>query len=380
MTRILCALALVGFGCLLASAPAQTFLVDPHGRPGSHFTTIVDAVAAVPDGATLRVVGGRYQPFVIDGKGITILGTGAVVGVGPPVGGVVIRNLSASQRVVLVGLELSGSGGGILWAHDCAGSVTFDGLRVNPYPTAAVVLIERCDQVLLRDVRPTSLVPVGAALRDSGAALERCEFAGQSGYQGGPVTYYSSPGLVVQRGLTRLSDCEVGGGIGTPALGGPQPAIQATAARIELRGPGRLGALGVPIIAGTAQVDRDPAFAFVGAPVGPGVQLTRRTMTTVLGDSASPGQSLSAAVTGLAVPTVLVVGLPGPPVAVAGLVGELWVDPAVHVFAAFGQPPLAGSVAVPAGPGFLGLQLAWQAVAFVGQTAEVSNPCWVTVR
>ena len=51
--------------------PAQIFVVDCSGGPGTDFTSIRAAVAAVPDGARLLVRPGIYQPFVVDGTSRT---------------------------------------------------------------------------------------------------------------------------------------------------------------------------------------------------------------------------------------------------------------------------------------------------------------------
>lgn len=71
---------LVGLS-LSCALSAQTFVVDAAGGPGSNFTDIAAAVAAVPDGATLLVRPGSHGGFAIAGKGIALLAQpGAVVG------------------------------------------------------------------------------------------------------------------------------------------------------------------------------------------------------------------------------------------------------------------------------------------------------------
>ena len=63
-----------------SAAMAQTYVVDAANGPGTHFTDIPAAVAAVPDGAVLEVRLGAYSPFTIAGKGLSVLfGSGATV-------------------------------------------------------------------------------------------------------------------------------------------------------------------------------------------------------------------------------------------------------------------------------------------------------------
>ena len=46
-------------GLWLTCLPAQTFIVDASNGPNANFTSIVAAVSAVPDGATLVVLAGN---------------------------------------------------------------------------------------------------------------------------------------------------------------------------------------------------------------------------------------------------------------------------------------------------------------------------------
>ena len=59
---------------LVGPLAAQTFIVDQNGGPGVHYQDLPRAVAAVPDGAVLRVRAGNYSTFVLANKGLSILG------------------------------------------------------------------------------------------------------------------------------------------------------------------------------------------------------------------------------------------------------------------------------------------------------------------
>ena len=63
---------------LLAPLKSQTIFVDTNNDPGTHFTDLPTAVAAVPDGAVLQVRAGSYSGFSVSGKGLSILGAAGV--------------------------------------------------------------------------------------------------------------------------------------------------------------------------------------------------------------------------------------------------------------------------------------------------------------
>lgn len=102
LTRALASLPLLPVaGPMLA---AQVFVVDAAGTVGSHFKNLPEAIATVPDGATLRVRTGHDTGFVIDGKGLAIVGEGTVrvslgtLGwLGPPDTPIVVARTAASQ-------------------------------------------------------------------------------------------------------------------------------------------------------------------------------------------------------------------------------------------------------------------------------------------
>src|SRR5262245_51356283 len=98
------------FLACLAVAPCfasggTRILGDPSGTV---YATVQAALDAAPDGATLLVPQGQYQPFAIDGKSTTIVGfPGAMVEVH---GTIDVRNLQEDSSVVLIGLRASAVG------------------------------------------------------------------------------------------------------------------------------------------------------------------------------------------------------------------------------------------------------------------------------
>lgn len=113
---------LVASFCLSSLAQAQTYVVDVNGS--GTFTDLPTAVAAVPSGATLRVLPGSYAPFTLANKSLTIVGFGASVRMSA---NVVIGPTTSSDSVRISGLGLrSDLAPAELRILSCAGPVVVD--------------------------------------------------------------------------------------------------------------------------------------------------------------------------------------------------------------------------------------------------------------
>src|SRR5690349_16883054 len=71
------------------------------------FTTLQSAVDAALEGESLIVAPGPYASFTIDGKSVHVVVTGS--GHATITGKVTVKNLGATQRVLLSGLDVTGS-------------------------------------------------------------------------------------------------------------------------------------------------------------------------------------------------------------------------------------------------------------------------------
>jgi hypothetical protein len=116
-------LALFALVASTPSARADVLIVDASG--GGDFTELQAAVNASADGDTLLVRAGTYDAFTLDARALDVVADEqAVVTV---MGTVYLRNLAASQEVVLSGLTLADGGffgsAGCLNILDCAGQV-----------------------------------------------------------------------------------------------------------------------------------------------------------------------------------------------------------------------------------------------------------------
>lgn len=126
----------------------QTFVVDAAGGPGTQFSDIATAIAAVPDGATLVVRAGNYARFAISDKSLAILAEPNVT-IAPDLAltPITIGNLSANKRVVLRGMKLHHT---VVCSH-CDGRLLFEDLEpANLSFGLCALSLTDCDQVVVR--------------------------------------------------------------------------------------------------------------------------------------------------------------------------------------------------------------------------------------
>src|SRR5262249_28568925 len=124
-------------GLLLATvASAQTFVVDQANGPGTNFTTLVAAVAAVPDGAVLLVRPGTYAGFAISQKGLLVLADPGVT----LSSDVTVSNTAPQQQTLLRGFVWTSnnvvSGPAFLRLASCQGAVAVEAMS-TPTPNFA---------------------------------------------------------------------------------------------------------------------------------------------------------------------------------------------------------------------------------------------------
>lgn len=178
----------VGLVLLLAtSAAAQVYVVDANNGAGTNFTDLPPAVAAVPDGAVLRVRAGTYTPFTLQNKGLRIVGEASVT-LDRSLGHIAIGPTTAAQVVVLRNLLLPVYG---VRVTDAAGPVVVEQCRRHPFlgfvqasdfelTRAANVQIHEC--VLVDHVVGTSQPTVPAiAATDATLQVSRSSIAALPG-------------------------------------------------------------------------------------------------------------------------------------------------------------------------------------------------------
>jgi hypothetical protein len=358
-------------GCLgLASVPAQTFVVDAAGGVGVHYTSIVAAVAGVPDGSTLVVHAATYAPFDIVGKGLTILAEpGTSVS-----GGVLVLGTAANQPVVVRGVTATSTR-----VLSCLGPVHLVALGTSP--TIASLQVSDSSQVLVDGGDFVSFLGPAARVTNCPAFV----LVGSRAIAG------IGHGLDVQASDVQVVDCELRGGVGV---------APATAFGLHVSAGSRVRLLGATSVrAGTSQpassgpqlaigyfgqVRAAPSVQVVGA-VGPNVafQATNECALRVTGGVIS----MSATATLRGDPGAIAglwLGLPAPASVLSGFASDgLWLAPSSAAPVAMGvlAGPLAVSVSVPTHAQLIGQSFGFQAVTWhAAASFTLSNPGWFPVR
>jgi hypothetical protein len=309
---------------LVPSPAAQTFVVSAAGGPGVAFTDMPQAVAGVPDGATLLVRPGNYSNFTIDAKGLTVLADLGVTVQLWPIGIVTVQNLAVHQTVVLHGLELSGSlAPSSLQCQGCLGTVLVQRCRLAPNPggSGGSLRVTQCREVRVAD---SEFLPIGGPALAIGAsavfvARTRGATAGGSG-----------AAIVATGSALELTDCDLRSwGIGSFAA----PVYIDAGCVARLSGTTMLQALApavawTPAIAGYGTVVLDPGVLLVAnvPAIEPGVTTVVRAMPAVAAPAAPLGAIATASLS-----------LP------AGAIGGLWFGRPVPAFVA---PPFAVPLAL----------------------------------
>jgi hypothetical protein len=382
-------LALCG---LVTTTRAQTFVVDAANGPGTHFTSLVAAVAAVPDGAVLDVRPGSYAGFSLSGKGLTVLGQPGVAITST----IAIGNTQAHHTIVLRELAWPtaqlASGNTLLQLDTCRGPVLLEHLAQPPHTNCLPgsplggchrttgLSAQRCAQLAVQQCT----LQCTAQLVDCDTLVVGSTIAGESAFLAWTMQA-GRTALLVQGGRVQIAGAStVTGGNGYPAgrfgaaAGHGVGAVGGDVRILDgIVGAGVNGWLpGYTVWTSGATLRIAPRVALFG-PFGP--LIGTDVMPTASGQGAAPGGTLTAAVRSEPGDVVIVVvGLPGPPTLLAGAQDAFWIDAGVHVFATVGVQgvaPVTANVAVPPIPALRGTRLHWQGACFGPATGfQASNP------
>jgi hypothetical protein len=367
--------------CLLLSfgaSPAQTFIVDASGGAGSSFTSIAIAAATVPSGAVLQVVAGVYDPFVVSGKSLTILGQQGVVVVGPPFGpgNVLVQNTTATQVVTIRDVRLRSSFGGPLGidCSNCFGPVLLEDIALDASFYTGIrklLTVQNCAQLAMTRCGPFFEQPAGTR-----AAIE---------ISASDVVLRECPTDAVLGCCLRATSATVQLVDALYTNAGALPTVDLLGSSLRVLGTSRLESA-VPlslflVLGGNGSVVADPSVTLIGN-VTPGVALVIAPQALVRASGGQLGSVTLATMDGPAGQLgALFLGSLGPRQSVPGMGNQTWIAPgsfAAGPIGVFG-PQLTASVPVPNVPGLLGQVFVWQGVAF-GATAgfSLSNPALFT--
>ncbi|MCK5941564.1 MAG: hypothetical protein KAI24_06315 [Planctomycetes bacterium] len=344
---------------LLTPAPGQTFVVDAANGPGAQFAGIGQALAVVPQGATLLVRPGDYLPFTIDGHDVTMLcEPGArVFAFGHAI--VTIENLLASQQVTIRGLRIGSFTDAGFQCWNCQGTVLLDGCRgdLGTSFVGGSLSAHGCDDVRLADC---------VFFRSSTSACYLLN-SNLSGVAGSFAAHFPNAGLFAQHSTIQLSDYQIGNG-------GYYEAVGLDQSHLRMLGDGwltttALGGIGGggPVISGNGtarlalSVIVDPGTA---APFGPTTQVNVVDMPSVVADTDGPGGLAAAELTGpTGAAAALFLALPAPPTTPWPGLDPVLFAPGTESLQAAGslQPALQAGYVVPPLPLLRGTRVTWQA-------------------
>ncbi len=371
------------FAFLLAAPSfAQTFVVDTANGPGTDYTTIAAATAAVPDGSVLLVRAGLYFEFTIAGKGLKVLCEPGVTVLQSFFGGspIAVHGLAAHQGVVLRNFRF-GTGNNTpsdvgIDIVNCQGSVLLDDVRQTSFATVDVIG-SAAVQVRRHRFDPVTATSIRYRVSASNVVLEDCELGPGPGSFGG-----SAPSLELTGGTLQVADCTIRGGFNLVSAG---PAMQLNGGDARLLGATSLLAAAAPsagasAVVGTGTLRVEPTVTLTGAApvVAPTITLTTKVMPRVRATLAAGVGTveLTGATGHLA---ALALALPGPRQSV-GLEDALWLD--LGTFGGLGATVLGASpfaASLPLPPAVLpGARVVFQGATFdplVG--LQLSNPSFV---
>ncbi|MCC7061958.1 MAG: hypothetical protein IT456_04080 [Planctomycetes bacterium] len=366
--RLLCA-ALFCIG----TTTAQVFVVDVNNGPGTDYTSIATAVAAVPDGAVLQVRPGTYSPFRIQNKSLSVFGTTGVIVSNSYFAypAIEIADLASDRFVSLREVSWTGNAGPLGFALKCrnsTGTIVIERCTGSSLPASdSALIVSSCDRVFVRDssIVHTSFVDNAISAYLSNVVMTNCNITTQQGIsirQGG--------------GRVHLANCRIQGssqlGLALAVMSGGE---------LLLHGGTTLSStVAQPAVAGIGTVTLDPSVTLQGLaipPFDPNLTLVNRTIPPL---DASTQALFGTAMATLDVPNgsigYLCVGFAGAPSFTAGVVDPIWLAAGYALHAVGSAPAVTGGYAVPNAPWVLGIQVAWQGAVLDTATGSiaVSNP------
>ena len=345
--------------------PAQTFVVDVAGGPGSQFVDLPTAVATVPDGATLIVRSGTYVGVAIVQKSLTILadpGTYAF-------GGIFVRDLLATQQVVIRNVGVSGFSTSTLAAFDNEGVVVFDSCGTSAN-NPVWLNVQGSTDVRIRNCVLQYGTPLGVFT--SSVRVSDCEIA----------TTWPYSACTMVDSFAEFSDCTItagGGSAGSSAILGQNSQVRLLGSTVLRSGAFPNGYSGT-VLTGTINVRLTPGVVLdpiSGPATTAGVTLTTIAMPSVAATTGPAGTTATATMTGPAgALAALYISFPAPLTFVPGVVDAIAILPGTAFLAAAGtlSPSIAAGYTVPPHPLLRGVTLTWQGATIdATQGLQISN-------
>jgi hypothetical protein len=361
---------------LILTAPllrAQVFIVDASQGPGFSFSRLPEAVERVPDGATLIVRPGIYEPFQIIAKKLTILAAPLVVVTsnGGPIA-ITVADQGTHQPVLLRGLHLASV---TLALRSVRGAVHLEDC-VSHLSLPATCEVVDCTQVSM------SRCAFLAGERAAAAAVFRTSnvVCVDSGFYLTSATP-DTAALALQRGRTQL--------VRSSVLGGQSPTshgITMLDGQLRVLGPGSVETYGsAPSITGTGTVLANSLSILNPRPSSSITLVTVADAATWSTPATLGGTTTGSLESNSGHLGALLFGLPAARQLVTGFAEELWLAPTSAQIVGVGVLTwplgnLARTVRVPALPALLGSQFGWQGLtADPARGLVFANPAWFSI-
>jgi len=261
-----------------AALSAQTtWIVNPGGGPGVHFTDLPAAVAAANDGDTIVVQWGPFLTGVTGfttNKGLTIVSDSQVL-LDTMSTAVTISGLPAGRQFRLLGFAGPRDHEMFVRVQNCAGEVHLENLHASEpglfSPAGTGIWISNCALVTLRDVEGFGAPAV--RIDNSTVVLANCRLGVTTlGIGGGPCLHATDATVDVsepQFDTGFSSDCVT--------LVRTHLRLGGTSASRIKAGNQLLGFPGTPIVTTLGSVTIDPNVQLLGTPGGATARCPART-------------------------------------------------------------------------------------------------------
>lgn len=353
---------------LAAPLPSQVVIVDVNNGPGTNFTQISAAVAAVSEGAVLIVRAGTYTAVNLPDKSLTILGEPGVI-VDDFVSPLSIAALSATKAITVRQVSWRAFiGPARFTCSNCAGRVLIDDCTADfsVAPTGGRIVVTACDRLIVRDSRlqmsaiyepcivahQSNVLVDGCTIRANRTGIEH--FGGNVHVTGSTIiangsSFFGSICIWMHGGDLRVNGDTTFMGAATmqtPAIGGQ----------------------------GSATIDPSTVLQSIAPmPFTSGIIVTNQDIPTLLATTQALGGTATAILNvpvgslGVIAASIAVAPLPTP-----FLGGLLWIEPVPPRTAGIG-PMLSSTYSVPNSSQVLGIQVAWQGAVLTGGSIALSN-------
>ncbi len=377
-----------------ALSSQKTWIVDANQGPGSHFKDLPKAVQKAKDGDILLVRKGVYHSFLLDNKGLRILGyKGVTVETGGKSPTIQIQNLGPKSMVLLKGLRVKGSTAFVrqitLDISACQGLVLIEECHIfeSPFFPDPTISVSGSSQVVLNHCLVRQQISTSACHLQVTASL----IYGRPRAEGFGVTGIKVTGGILELNQSIIVPGEAVGHTATPY------GIESLSATILIRGNtsslilGGLDMFNTRLPAflelprntkGTSTLLIDPEVRYSGSLNPFGQRARVQALPTVTARSTSLGGSIMGELhppAGTAY--VLWSALPGPRTPTP--FGDFWLNPpSMH-------PQIAGfartrsdksfRLPIPNLPQLLAIPIAFQALSWNAKGFQFSNAPLATI-